>query len=87
MLLLRAATIHKFVRDIYATKLQELEQLVQNPLDYAKVIKIIGNETVAPAPSDTRTQHLVCVGVCGVCACAFLCARVCMHVCVGVCRT
>lgn len=39
------ATIHKFVRDIYATKLQELEQLVQNPLDYAKVVKIIGNET------------------------------------------
>lgn len=39
------ATIHKFVRDIYATKLQELEQLVQNPLDYAQVVKIIGNET------------------------------------------
>jgi U4/U6 small nuclear ribonucleoprotein PRP31 len=39
------ATIHKFVRDIYATKLQELEQLVHNPLDYAKVVKIIGNET------------------------------------------
>lgn len=39
------STIHKFVRDIYATKLQELEQLVQNPLDYAQVVKIIGNET------------------------------------------
>jgi U4/U6 small nuclear ribonucleoprotein PRP31 len=38
-------TLHKFVRDIYATKLQELEQLVQNPLDYAQVVKIIGNET------------------------------------------
>lgn len=39
------ATIHKFVRDIYATKLHELEQLVHNPLDYARVVKIIGNET------------------------------------------
>ena len=39
------ATIHKFVRDVYATKLQELEQLVPNPLDYAACVKIIGNET------------------------------------------
>lgn len=80
---LYAGTIHKFVRDIYATKLQgksnahasepqvsiaeptltdthsapvgscvyapnetELEQLVPNPLDYAKCVKIIGNEVL-----------------------------------------
>lgn len=38
-------TIHKFVRDLYATKYQELEQLVQNPADYAQVVKVIQNET------------------------------------------
>jgi len=39
------ATIHKFVRDLYATKYQELEQLVQDPATYAQVVKIIQNET------------------------------------------
>lgn len=39
------STIHKFVRDIYATKYQELEQLVADPLSYAQVVRIIGNET------------------------------------------
>jgi len=39
------ATIHKFVRDLYATKYQELEQLVQDPAIYAQVVKIIQNET------------------------------------------
>lgn len=34
--------LHKFVKDLYATKYQELEQLVQTPLEYAQVVKIIG---------------------------------------------
>ena len=36
--------IHKFIRDIYAKKFPELENLIQNPVDYAKVVKGIGNE-------------------------------------------
>ena len=36
--------IHKFVRDLYATKFPELENLIGNPVDYAKVVKEIGNE-------------------------------------------
>eukprot|EP00457_Paulinella_chromatophora_P004742 gb/GEZN01004755.1/.p1 GENE.gb/GEZN01004755.1/~~gb/GEZN01004755.1/.p1 ORF type:complete len:575 (-),score=130.48 gb/GEZN01004755.1/:135-1859(-) len=39
------ANVHKFIRDIYSTKYQELEQLVPNPLEYAQVVKIIGNQT------------------------------------------
>ncbi|KAL6052925.1 U4/U6 small nuclear ribonucleoprotein Prp31 [Balamuthia mandrillaris] len=37
--------VHKFVRDHYAKKFPELESLVLNPLDYAKAVKRIGNET------------------------------------------
>ncbi|KAI8092794.1 uncharacterized protein BX664DRAFT_294098 [Halteromyces radiatus] len=37
-------TIHKFIRDHYATKFPELESLVLNPLDYARTVKKIGNE-------------------------------------------
>jgi len=39
------ANIHKFVRDIYSTKFAELEQLVPSPMEYSKVVKVIGNET------------------------------------------
>jgi len=37
--------IHKYVRDRYAKKFPELESLVLNPLDYARVVKRIGNQT------------------------------------------
>lgn len=36
--------IHKFIRDIYAAKFPELESLVHNPIDYAKVVKLLGND-------------------------------------------
>lgn len=39
------AILHNFVRELYKTKYQELEQIVQNPIEYAEVVKIIGNET------------------------------------------
>jgi U4/U6 small nuclear ribonucleoprotein PRP31 len=35
--------VHKFIRDHYAVRFPELEQLVQTPLDYAKCVSIIGN--------------------------------------------
>jgi U4/U6 small nuclear ribonucleoprotein PRP31 len=35
--------VHKFIRDHYAIRFPELETLVQNPLDYAKCVAIIGN--------------------------------------------
>lgn len=39
------AVIHKWIRDRYAPKFPELEGLVLNPLDYAKVVHRIGNQT------------------------------------------
>eukprot|EP01051_Picozoa_sp_SAG22_P015657 SAG22_NODE_2079_length_3040_cov_1.415845_2_plen_376_part_00 len=36
--------IHKFVRDLYATKFPELENLIANAVDYARVVKEIANE-------------------------------------------
>ena len=35
--------VHKFIRDHYSIRFPELETLVSNPLDYAKVVTIIGN--------------------------------------------
>lgn len=35
--------VHKFIRDHYSTRFPELETLIQNPLDYAKTVAIIGN--------------------------------------------
>eukprot|EP01103_Thecamoeba_quadrilineata_P017255 TRINITY_DN6037_c0_g1_i1.p1 TRINITY_DN6037_c0_g1~~TRINITY_DN6037_c0_g1_i1.p1 ORF type:complete len:510 (+),score=108.31 TRINITY_DN6037_c0_g1_i1:59-1588(+) len=37
--------IHKFIQDLYAKKFPELESLVLNPLDYARVVRKIANET------------------------------------------
>ncbi len=37
--------LHKFIRDRYGKKFPELENNVQNGLDYARVVKRIGNET------------------------------------------
>lgn len=41
--------IHKYIRDNYAAKFPELESLVVNPLDYARVVQRIGNQTVCPS--------------------------------------
>ena len=35
--------VHKFIRDHYSIRFPELETLVTNPLDYAKVVAILGN--------------------------------------------
>ncbi|KAL9142373.1 hypothetical protein ABFS82_14G165600 [Erythranthe guttata] len=36
--------IHNFIRDKYRSKFPELESLVHHPIDYARVVKKIGNE-------------------------------------------
>jgi RNA processing factor Prp31 len=36
--------IHNFIRDEYRLKFPELESLVHHPIDYARVVKKIGNE-------------------------------------------
>lgn len=38
------AIVHSFMKDKYRTKFPELESLVHHPIDYARVIKAIGNE-------------------------------------------
>lgn len=38
------ADVHNFVKDRYRKKFPELESLVQHPVDYARVVKSIGNE-------------------------------------------
>jgi U4/U6 small nuclear ribonucleoprotein PRP31 len=35
--------VHKFIRDHYSVRFPELETMVTNPLEYAKVVAIIGN--------------------------------------------
>ena len=36
--------VHNFIRDKYRPKFPELESLVMHPIDYARVVKAIGNE-------------------------------------------
>lgn len=38
------AIVHNFMKDKYRMKFPELESLVHHPIDYARVIKAIGNE-------------------------------------------
>eukprot|EP00240_Pyramimonas_obovata_P005008 CAMPEP_0118925824 /NCGR_PEP_ID=MMETSP1169-20130426/3648_1 /TAXON_ID=36882 /ORGANISM="Pyramimonas obovata, Strain CCMP722" /LENGTH=390 /DNA_ID=CAMNT_0006867233 /DNA_START=231 /DNA_END=1400 /DNA_ORIENTATION=+ len=38
------AVVHNFIRDKYRLKFPELESLVMHPVDYARVVKAIGNE-------------------------------------------
>lgn len=35
--------VHKFIRDHYSVRFPELETLISNPLEYAKVVSILGN--------------------------------------------
>jgi U4/U6 small nuclear ribonucleoprotein PRP31 len=39
------SNLHNFCRDKYKTKFPELETLVHHPVDYARIVKKIGNET------------------------------------------
>ena len=39
------ARIHKFVRDLYASKFPELEEMIVNPIEYAKAVLLIKNAT------------------------------------------
>lgn len=58
--------MHKFIRDHYSTRFPELERLVTTPLEYAKVVSIIGN---GPMDSDnikalqTSTDNPIGVGL------------------------
>eukprot|EP00667_Euglena_gracilis_P009090 EG_transcript_9231 len=36
--------VHKFIKDHYNLKFPELESLILQPIDYAKVVKLLGNE-------------------------------------------
>ena len=60
------ALVHKFIRDHYSTRFPELERLVTTPLEYAKVVSIIGN---GPMDSDnikalqTSTNNPLAVGL------------------------
>lgn len=42
--------VHKFIRDHYSARFPELETLIQNPIEYAKVVAILGN---GPMDSDS----------------------------------
>ncbi|XP_074268165.1 U4/U6 small nuclear ribonucleoprotein Prp31 homolog [Silene latifolia] len=42
---LEISIIHNFIRDKYRMKFPELESLVQDPIEYARAVKKIGNET------------------------------------------
>ncbi|KAF2815844.1 Nop domain-containing protein [Mytilinidion resinicola] len=37
------ANVHKFIRDVYSIRFPYLEELIQNPLNYARTVAIIGN--------------------------------------------
>eukprot|EP00126_Sphaerothecum_destruens_P004670 Sdes_comp18315_c0_seq1m8032 len=39
------SVLHKLIRDIFAARFPELEQLVPNPLDYIKTVRLIGAHT------------------------------------------
>lgn len=36
--------VHNYIKDMYRTKFPELESMVNHPIDYARVVKRIGNE-------------------------------------------
>lgn len=37
-------SINKYIRNMYATRFEELDSLIVNPLDYARAVRAIGNE-------------------------------------------
>ncbi|KAK9805552.1 hypothetical protein WJX72_004756 [[Myrmecia] bisecta] len=58
--------VHNFMRDKYRLKFPELEQLVQHPIDYARVVKAIGNEmdiTMVDLENVLPQSHIMVVSV------------------------
>lgn len=52
--------VHKFIRDHYSICFPELETLIQNPLDYAKAVAIIGNGPMEDIKAiSEKTDNLV----------------------------
>ena len=39
-------TVHKTARDLFLRRFAELESIIINPVDYARVVQTIGNERV-----------------------------------------
>jgi len=65
------SVIHKYIRDVYSKKFSDLESLVLNPMDYAKVVKRIGNETHMPKVDLTDLLPPATIMVVNVTATAF----------------
>jgi len=65
------SVIHKYIRDVYSKKFSDLESLVFNPIDYAKVVKRIGNETHMPKVDLTDLLPPATIMVVNVTATAF----------------
>lgn len=60
------ALVHKFIRDHYSTRFPELERLVTTPLEYAKVVSIIGNgplDSESIKKLQTATDNPIGVGL------------------------
>lgn len=51
--------VHKYIRDIYAARFPELEQTLVHPVEYAKVVRKIGNRTDIQGPDlqDCVSEH------------------------------
>lgn len=51
--------VHKYIRDIYAARFPELEQTLIHPVEYAKVVRRIGNRTDIQGPDlqDCVSEH------------------------------
>ncbi|KFA63704.1 hypothetical protein S40285_08786 [Stachybotrys chlorohalonatus IBT 40285] len=58
--------VHKFIRDHYSARFPELERLVTTPLEYAKVVAIIGNgpmDSTSIKALQTATNNPLGVGL------------------------
>lgn len=54
------AIVHKFIRDHYSVRFPYLEELIKNPLDYAKTVAIIGNGPMEDIKGiSTSTDNIV----------------------------
>ncbi|KAF2452390.1 hypothetical protein BDY21DRAFT_375582 [Lineolata rhizophorae] len=51
--------VHKFIRDHYSVRFQELETLVTNPVDYARTVAIIKNGPMDKIDKNPSTDNLV----------------------------
>jgi U4/U6 small nuclear ribonucleoprotein PRP31 len=54
--------VHKFIRDHYSIRFPELETMIQNPLQYAKTVAILGNDLLDNAAMEvivSSTDNMV----------------------------